>query len=612
MSKDDINIVFGPSIISTIRSHVANEISTSGKTISSMYCVLLVIIYGCFTYLEVTKGWVNKGEVGDSKYNNWMEINGFCIYMYGVSVLYLIYLLYSVLKGSKIVPSLFSEIQIFDNHESHGKFAVRLGIVLFGICAIIQFAINWDVFFTIIENIFGCCFLQYADVKNHTTYISHYHIINGLLGIIFTILQIYIIVMFPRLNIQCHVVLNNFGTKHIVATNMVLWMESIANEFKLEKHWAEKYASYVKKKQGIEEIGLNMTTTNPPVIVGVTNDYKVTDCEKYFDKDILLKSLTFVYAFVIEFALMGACVFLIMAFHINKPDVSKTANRKISRPRPKSWFQKSTRCENSNAGGILGAGVTIILVVSISLFYQYKYDSDKGMKSEIVSHSISIVLSLIGITTYIHGSITARQLNELNERCNWERGSFDLDLALLRLSSASSVVFSILIIITGTFSHNNAGVPCISKGYCSLLIGSGCLEVIQVGVQTIFLASLRRKNCPNELRSSLPGRQHTMFSFIFNLIQWIFLAFQVHKTISTISALSFFGKLTWILAKSVLLPVSIFFRFHSAILSIELWKGVYKCQPPVKPLHIEEYPPNKPRVVTFDEIVNDTEEKLFH
>jgi len=183
------------------------------------------------------------------------------------------------------------------------------------------------------------------------------------------------------------------------------------------------------------------------------------------------------------------------------------------------------------------------------------------------------------------------------------------DLILLRLSAGSPVLFSILIIIAGTFSLKCVDIgtttttigttntttttttpttidtsttikptPCQSHDYSPLLIASGSLEIILVSVQTLFLGNLRHKTSPKNGKPSLAGRQHTMFSFLFNLNQWIFSAFQINKCASTLTAMKYFTHLPWSFAKSILMPISIFYRFHSAILSIELWKGVYRVK----------------------------------
>ena len=72
-----------------------------------------------------------------------------------------------------------------------------------------------------------------------------------------------------------------------------------------------------------------------------------------------------------------------------------------------------------------------------------------------------------------------------------------------------------------------------------------------------------------------PGRQYTMFFFLFNISQWLVLTFEIQKFRASLIQSSFYGVMPWIIIQRVTLPLAVFFRFHSAVISIELWKGVY-------------------------------------
>ena len=67
-----------------------------------------------------------------------------------------------------------------------------------------------------------------------------------------------------------------------------------------------------------------------------------------------------------------------------------------------------------------------------------------------------------------------------------------------------------------------------------------------------------------------------MFFFIFNISQWLVLTFEIQKFRASLVESNFYGLMPWIIIQRVTLPLAVFFRFHSAVISIELWKGVYK------------------------------------
>lgn len=73
----------------------------------------------------------------------------------------------------------------------------------------------------------------------------------------------------------------------------------------------------------------------------------------------------------------------------------------------------------------------------------------------------------------------------------------------------------------------------------------------------------------------MPGRQVTVFLFLFNLAQWIVFTFEIQKVRASRVEEEFYHFMPWVLIQRVTLPLAVFFRFHSAVVSIELWKEVY-------------------------------------
>ena len=53
--------------------------------------------------------------------------------------------------------------------------------------------------------------------------------------------------------------------------------------------------------------------------------------------------------------------------------------------------------------------------------------------------------------------------------------------------------------------------------------------------------------------------------------------------------------MSWVLIQRVTLPLAVFFRFHSAVVSIELWKEVYASKEPSK---AEENTTEIPQITT--------------
>ena len=77
-------------------------------TLSTMYGILLVSIYAAFQYTELVKF---------PSFNHWLEINGFFIYLYVISIIYCLYLLIFVLRGTNKNGNSDGPIKVVENEE---------------------------------------------------------------------------------------------------------------------------------------------------------------------------------------------------------------------------------------------------------------------------------------------------------------------------------------------------------------------------------------------------------------------------------------------------------------------------------------------------------------
>ena len=77
-------------------------------TLSTMYGILLVSIYAAFQYTELVKF---------PSFYHWLEINGFFIYLYVISIIYFLYLLIFVLRGTNKNRNSDGPIKVVENEE---------------------------------------------------------------------------------------------------------------------------------------------------------------------------------------------------------------------------------------------------------------------------------------------------------------------------------------------------------------------------------------------------------------------------------------------------------------------------------------------------------------
>ena len=538
------------------------------KVLSSVYAVLLVFIYGAVSYMELSVCHIQSRHL--------LETNGFYMYLYGISSIYLLYLICIVNVAKKTnneITCCSKRFRVFDGTESHGKFPVRFIMVLFGLGTVGHFVLDPGLVRMFSDDIPDKC-------KDNTR--KPQYIINIVLAILYTILQVIVVVMFPRLTIKCHRVLNSLGTKHIIATNMILWLGSLINESTEKIH---------DKTHKLEQ---NATTNGKINYTFCSEHHNMKMCDDPPSLKDYRDVRMYLYAFAIEFALMGALVFMGMTFQFDQPPAVSVASRKLStRPRINS-FIRTNDCKSSGVGLMLGILILATVIASLCVFHtgltcpELDANATKiGMENcekdwpqicpEINTHVYSTAVNLIGSMLIICGIISIhKHSNDSNLRKSVNHGtSFDFDKVLLCIGAGCSILFSLLTILTGTYGLNREYYSC-KYPVAALLAFSGMIEMIQIISQILFLLVLRKRFFLYTEQSFKPGRQYVMFSFVFNLSQWIFLTAQVQKPSATTIQAVFFGYSPWVIIKRILLPLAIFYRFHSSVMSIELWKAAYQ------------------------------------
>ena len=126
-------------------------------------------------------------------------------------------------------------------------------------------------------------------------------------------LQITTIVTFPRLNLDPGLGVPHFGLMHLVATNVVLWIRTVIKESMMEFEELEE-------EEGLKEENIIETSSE---------EQGVCD-QNHFVSELLRASTPILFAFIIEFALIGATVFYNMWHHVLPHEQADTAYDQLS------------------------------------------------------------------------------------------------------------------------------------------------------------------------------------------------------------------------------------------------------------------------------------------
>jgi len=525
-----------------------DSMSLMSSTISGIYATLLICIYLTFSFTELVKFPTLKTyqDQNEPDLQGYLEKRGFFIYLFLGCNLYYVYILISLLRAKKTDDPI-----VVENSKSHGSVTVRYGAIIFGLGAFCYFFIELLVFLE--QKPESPCFHPLIGA-------------NTIMALLFVFLQTYIIFMYPRLNFQCHKFFNRMATMHLVATNIIIWIRTLIKE-SLEE--IEEYEE-TETKHGT----VLRHTENPEQCDFLLDRMRVMekmneDCHEYsrnfLRDDILTVSSPYLYPFIIEYSLIGASVAYIMSNHIGRiPNEDSEVNR-VHKPHPIRHILKSdfTHTFKGTIAGLIIMGAAIINLV---LFFGFDGRETMRDEAEYVSKISNTIINLVGIIALIIG---IAELHHLETREDSADGYWDLDLFLLRFTSFFSFLYMLFTMITGAFNHHIEDFP------NELHIINGLCDLLQIILQLCFIQSLKQKEYFSNQEYIMPGRQITIFLFLFNLAQWIVFTFEIQKVRASQVEEDFYGFMPWVLIRRVTLPLAVFFRFHSAVVSIELWKEVY-------------------------------------
>ncbi|KAG6448041.1 hypothetical protein O3G_MSEX005308 [Manduca sexta] len=452
------------------------------------------------------------------------------------------------------------------NDHSHGSFFLRIGAIAFGLGTMIYNGLEFGTFFELPLD--SPCYLILKGV-------------NPVLQMVFTFMQMYFIFMNSRLNIHRFKVIARFGLMHVVATNICVWIRTLVLE-----SLKEITDYHVKNPQGVPgegvlgnnkstEIFESFESLNPAALIANIDNSTVCGRNPIMGT-IVSDSAPYLYPFIIEYSLIGAAVIYVMWKHIgrypsvaNDEDLERRLEAVLSRRAAAlAAAQRGNRVDCAGASKGLFCGLLLLvasLICLILFFVLIRHQELKRLSIYLadVSHCALMVLSILAI---LIGFIRVQSLKFRSEEQS------DLNDILLRVSAFGLFVYAVFSVIAG-------GMGAFTHEPNLLVMITGCLSVLQVVLQLLFIAdvSRRRVHLPEQERSK-PARQAVTFLLICNVTMWLIYTFEAQKVLANPVQLDFYGFVAWSLVQRFTLPLCIFHRFHSAVTLAEIWKTSYKAR----------------------------------
>jgi len=211
--------------------------------------------------------------------------------------------------------------------------------------------------------------------------------------------------------------------------------------------------------------------------------------------------------------------------------------------------------------GLIVAGV----VASVILFFVMPTLQDDDSLPSIIFYSTDMCLHMFLFGGCILGFCQMRPLGFVPKPTS-------TDDVLIIFAMCGSVMYDVTAIIASSDALNR-GSP--DNRIDVMRLCSSLVAFVQVIAQAMFLlCSLRRYPSDIEHVEQMPGRGAITSLIIVNAAVWVFRTI-LAKGSDMDSQETFYGKVPWLILMDVNLPLSLFFRFHSAICFADVWHHAY-------------------------------------
>ncbi|XP_066253962.1 proton channel OtopLc-like isoform X2 [Euwallacea similis] len=362
---------------------------------------------------------------------------------------------------------------------------------------------------------------------------------------------------------------HRFGFMHCVASSLCFWLWTIFRETAEYIQNSQYPDEYANSTEG-DTIQLNENYVKVKSIV----PYRFTAMCEHEELNVIYQNYSpYLYPFSVEYSILVVGILYIVFMniglcrpiehdhddHIHEEDTRHCRNER----RPSEHESNITihaDCHASNKGLFLGFIVLVFSMVSLILFF-ITYSSERSSLAEIglqvnQSTRLAIMALMIMAVAFAYFQMIKLDVNEV------AHNSLDNFLCLMCLPAI--FVHGIFSIIAGIIYRNGLAVSTV------------VLEVIQVVIQTAFIIDgMARSSNTKTLRKKKPGREFVIFLVICNVAMWILQTFEVKSHGLDNYRQEFYSRELWSIIGHMCLPLMMFYRFHSSVCIVDIWKYAY-------------------------------------
>lgn len=428
---------------------------------------------------------------------------------------------------------------------------------------------------------------------------------------LFTFLQMHFLFVNSQVLVERFGFAARFGFMHLAATNLALWVRLIVWESGNE--WT--YFVHLSQSNGITaEVSNNIPT--PLQLRGFPRSMVIrhqrdlsfsTNASSYYNYrpisdshisqvvalheclntnslgQLWTSSMPFLYPFIVQFSLIAAAVTFVMGQNVGRGRIF-LKQKKLTNSHSKvcsiasagdhslrsTW---SVDCGGASKGLFLGILCLVAGIVVIIIFLVVKEDEEFPADTIfwLTTGALAAMLGLCCIVTSV-GLVQIRRLSTSGQEPT------PLDTLLSTVSTTGVqlyTVFGIVVGASGLGIHDTTDSAAPRRH--AMLLAVSALQLVQITGQSVLIAeALRRATLTRHQMLTKPARQVITFLLCSNTVLWAYDTFVTQSWLSQELQLRFFGVLGWGVISRIGLPLLVFYRFHSCVLLLEIWKRSYR------------------------------------
>lgn len=219
----------------------------------------------------------------------------------------------------------------------------------------------------------------------------------------------------------------------------------------------------------------------------------------------------------------------------------------------------------ANRGLFLGILILTLTIISLVVFFNLAagHDTERHSVAVLLMLATKLFIDAVSIIAVLGAVVKFRDLRFFAELEN------NLDQILLLLALIGVYLFNVLCSAAGAYRSSTP------LGALSLVVS--IVTLFQSTIQTLFILNgLRRSAVTKSHEVQKPGRQFVTFLIVSNTALWGINSFEILHAGSHPTAIDVFGFMPWSIITHVTVPLAIFYRYHSTVCLVDIWKDAYK------------------------------------